>query len=81
MNKTRIQEQIFDYIATTFEVSRDEIHLDSDLKENLNLDSIDAVDLMVKVQELTGRKVPPARFENVRTVRDVLDLVFAPDNG
>jgi acyl carrier protein len=79
MDQAQLQSQIIDYIATTFEIEPERITLDSDLVENLQLDSIDAVDLMVKVQELTGRKVPPARFEQIRTVRDVLELVSAPE--
>ena len=81
MNQTELQEQIISYISTTFEVDPALVNLDSDLVENLHLDSIDAVDLMVKVQELTGRKVSPAKFENVRTVRDVLQLVMPDGNG
>ena len=45
------------------------------LFEDLDLDSIDAIDLMVKLQELTGRKMKPEEFKTVRTVGDVLDRV------
>ena len=43
------------------------------LYEDLQLDSIDAVDLIVKLQEYTGRKIAPAEFKSVRTVGDVVD--------
>jgi len=42
-------------------------------KLGLTVDSIDAVDLVVKLQEYTGRKIAPAEFKSVRTVGDVVD--------
>ena len=47
------------------------------LFEDLDLDSIDAVDLVVKLQDLTGRKFKPEEFKSVRTVGDILDRVQA----
>ena len=75
MSNEDLYNQIVDYLVTGFAVPRELILPDADLMENLDLDSIDAVDLMVKLQELTGHKVSPAQFESVRTVQDVIDLV------
>jgi acyl carrier protein len=75
MTNEDLYHQIVDYLVTAFDVPRDAISPDADLAKNLDLDSIDAVDLMVKLQELTGRKVSPEQFESVRTVQDVIDLV------
>jgi acyl carrier protein len=47
------------------------------LAEDLDLDSIDAVDLVVKLQEMTGRKLKVDEFRSVRTVGDVIDRVHA----
>jgi acyl carrier protein len=58
-----------------FEVPPEKVTLDARLFEDLDLDSIDAIDLMVKLQELTGRKMKPEEFKTVRTVGDVLDRV------
>jgi acyl carrier protein len=41
----------------------------------MDLDSIDAVDLVVKLQGLVGRRIQPDEFKTVRTVRDVVDCV------
>ena len=41
----------------------------------LDLDSIDAVDMMIKLQELTGCKVSPEDFKGVRTVGDVQRII------
>lgn len=75
MTNQDLYNQIVDYLVTAFAVPRESITPDADLGKNLDLDSIDAVDLMVKLQELTGRKVSPEQFESVRTVQDVIDLV------
>lgn len=74
MDRQSMFVQIADYLTTAFEVPRDLITPDADLVEKLNLDSIDAIDLMVRVQEITGRKVAPEDFKNVRTINDVLNL-------
>jgi acyl carrier protein len=45
------------------------------LFEELDLDSIDAVDLAIKLQEMTGRRIKPEEFKSVRTVGDVIGAV------
>jgi len=74
MDRKAIFAQIADYLATAFDVPRDLITPEADLVDKLNLDSIDAIDLMVRLQEITGRKVEPDEFKNVRTIDDVLNL-------
>lgn len=75
MDRQNVYSQIADYLVTTFDVPRDLITPDADLVNQLNLDSIDAIDLMVRLQEITGRKVAPDDFKSVRTINDVLTLV------
>jgi acyl carrier protein len=75
MDRAAVYEQIKDYIAVTFDVQRDLITPDAELADKLNLDSIDAIDLMARLQEITGRKVEPEDFKSVRTINDVLNLV------
>lgn len=43
--------------------------------QDLDLDSIDAVDLVVKLREITGKKIEPDAFKQVRTVQDVVNEV------
>lgn len=59
-----------------FEVSSELVILDANLYDDLDIDSIDAVDLMVKLKELTGKKIDAEIFKSVRTVEDVIDAVF-----
>jgi acyl carrier protein len=60
-----------------FEIPPERTTLDARLYEDLDLDSIDAVDLIVKLSELTGRKIKPEAFKSVRTVGDVVVCVEA----
>ncbi|MGP9803081.1 acyl carrier protein [Rheinheimera sp. NSM] len=60
-----------------FELDAEQIQLDAHLYEDLDLDSIDAVDLVVKLRELTGKKIEPDAFKAVRTVGNVVDEVYA----
>jgi acyl carrier protein len=45
------------------------------LLDDLDLDSIDAIDLAVRLQDLTGKRVDESRLREVRTVRDVVELI------
>lgn len=74
MDRQSMYAQIAEYLVTAFDVPRDRITPEADLVDQLNLDSIDAIDLMVRLQEITGRKVAPEDFKSVRTINDVLSL-------
>ena len=69
------------YLRDAFEVPDDKISLDARLFEDLDLDSIDAVDLVVKLQDYTGKKIQVAEFKSVRTVGDVVERVYAQFQG
>ena len=73
------REQIFAELkrelSTLFELDPDEIALKSRLYDDLDLDSIDAVDLAVRLQEITKKRIKPEQFKAVRTVEDVVNAV------
>ena len=68
-------EKIRDVLAVEFEIPRESIVLEARLYEDLGIDSIDAVDLIVRLREMTGKKVPPDRFKSVRTIGDVIAVL------
>ena len=72
-------EAIFDelkkILVDSFETPEDQITLEANLYEDLDLDSIDAVDLAVKLQTLTGKRIKADEFKAVRTVADVVRAV------
>ena len=77
MSADEAYREVFAYLTSVFEIPAADIRPDANLKDDLDLDSIDAVDLMVKLQETTGQKVTPEQFETVRTVQDLVMLVQA----
>lgn len=58
-----------------FEIEPERIRTDSHLYADLDIDSIDAVDMVVRIREITGKKVKPEDFKEVRTINDVIDAV------
>ncbi|WP_258549075.1 acyl carrier protein [Thalassospira profundimaris] len=76
-----VYQQLHDYLVELFEVPSEDISPDARLFEDLDLDSIDAVDLIVKFQELIGKKVPATEFRSVRTVDDVVEKIHALVNA
>jgi acyl carrier protein len=60
-----------------FELDAQQVQLEANLYQDLDLDSIDAVDLVVKLREITGKKIEPEVFKAVRTVGDVVNEVYA----
>ncbi len=75
MDKEQIFTQIKGHLHQLFEVDPEKITLQSHLYQDLQLDSIDAVDLVVQLQRATGKKIKPEDFKSVRTVGDVVDAV------
>lgn len=73
--RDEILVQLQDVISDFFEIERHEITEDAHLYEDLDLDSIDAIDLVVKVQNMIGKKVQADDFKNARTVGEVVDIV------
>ncbi len=75
--KTReeIEAKVSDILVDLFEVDPAEIRPDSQLYDELDIDSIDAVDMLVELKAYTGKKVSPEDFKAVRTVNDVVDAV------
>jgi acyl carrier protein len=73
------REEILDYLRATlvelFELKPEQIVPEANLYTDLDIDSIDAVDLILKLKDLTGRKIQPQTFKHVRTVGDVVDAI------
>jgi acyl carrier protein len=62
-------------LCTLFELEPGKVTPAARLYDDLDLDSIDAVDLAVRLQELTKKRIRPEQFKAVRTVADVVDAV------
>ena len=77
MSRDEILGQIQAILTELFEVEPSKAQLEAHLIHDLDLDSIDAIDMAVKLQELTGRQVPEEALKQIRTIKDIVDLVEA----
>ncbi len=77
--------EIFQHVRTTlirlFELPEQAITPEARLQEDLDIDSIDTVDLVVELTPYVGRKFRPEDFNSVRTVEDLVDALDAMMNG
>ena len=62
-------------LVEMFELDPARITPGARLYDDLEIDSIDAIDLMDRLRRQTGRKVAPDRFRSVRTVSDLVDTI------
>jgi acyl carrier protein len=77
MTNDEIHAWIVDTLHEMFELDKAKITPQADLYADLDIDSIDAVDLAVKLKQLTGKRLQPEVFKTVRTVQDVVDALIA----
>ncbi len=64
-----------DALVELFELDAERINLDANLYQDLEIDSIDAVDLIDHIKRHTGKKIAAEEFKSVRTVGDVVEAV------
>lgn len=72
MTEEQTFEQVSNILQELFEIEADQIRPDAHLYQDLDIDSIDAVDLVIELKKMTGKKISPDEFKAVRTVQDVV---------
>jgi acyl carrier protein len=75
MNKDDLFEKMKGILVSDFELAPDLVTPQAKLYEDLDLDSIDAVDMIVKMKECITGKIDPELFKGVRTVQDVVEML------
>jgi acyl carrier protein len=75
MTTLEIENAVKRILSEDFELDVDSINGDTNLFTELDLDSIDAVDLVVKLQQVIGKKVNPEDFKTIRTLNDVVQAI------
>ena len=81
MTDQEIESTIRRILADEFEVDAAKLKPETNLFTELDLESIDAVDLVVRLQQETGKKVNPEDFRQIRTLQDVVAAVSKLVNG
>ncbi len=71
-----ILKELTKILVNDFEIEEEKITPEANLFEDLEFDSIDAVDLAVRLQDFTKQKISPDNFKQIRTINDVVDAVL-----
>lgn len=75
MNKEAIYQRIVAILQETFEIDASRVTPEARLYDDLDIDSIDAVDLIVQLKPWVGKRLNADAFKFVRTVQDVVDAL------
>lgn len=81
MTKDQLFQRIVGILHDTFDIDPSRVTPEARLGEDLDIDSIDAVDLIVQLKPLLGGNLQPEAFRSVRTVQDVVDALHAMMHG
>ena len=76
MTKNELFERIVTILHDSFEIDPARITPEAKLYDDLDIDSIDAVGLIVQLKPLLGRSLQPDAFKSVRTVQDIVDVLY-----
>lgn len=74
--KEQIYEKICEILIGEFEIEKSKLNKEANLFEDLELDSVDAVDLAVRLQQYSEKRIQPSDFKEIRTMQDVVDAVY-----
>lgn len=75
MNQETIYQRIVQILQDTFGIDAERITPQARLQDDLDIDSIDAVDLIVQLKPLVGKRLDAGAFKSVRTIQDVVDAL------
>ena len=73
--RAEVTKKITSTLSTLFEVDPEAISESALLYEDLDIDSIDAVDLIIELKSFTGLVIDPEDFKSVKTIEDVINIV------
>ena len=71
----KILEQITQILVERFAIQPDKIQLTADFQKDLNMDSMDAIDLLLAVNETFSIRIPEQSLDKIHTVSQLLDCI------
>ncbi|MDR2625896.1 MAG: phosphopantetheine-binding protein [Zoogloeaceae bacterium] len=78
MDKETAYALIVKLLADLFDIPPEKITLEANLYRDLDIDSIDAVDLAIEFKKRAGRQISPEEFKEIRSVGDIVNALLAP---
>lgn len=76
ITKEEILNELTNILVNDLDIPQEKISGQSNLFTDLDLDSIDAVDIAVRMQRYTNKKLSPEEFKQIKTVDDVVNAVW-----
>ncbi|MBQ4487733.1 MAG: acyl carrier protein [Ruminobacter sp.] len=81
MTETEIFNELKRIMSENFEIEADSITMDSNIVQDLDLDSIDAIDLIAEIQKILNCRFNAEDFKAVKTVGDIVRTVCVKVNS
>ena len=75
-SKEEIYDKLCEILEDEFEIDKSLMKMEANLFTDLDLDSIDAVDLAVRLQQFTNKRISPEEFKQIRTLNDVVEAIY-----
>ena len=76
LSKDEIVNHIHQVLTDLFEVDALALQPSARLYDDLDIDSIDTIDLLIELKRLLGRDIDPQAFKNARTIDDVANVII-----
>jgi acyl carrier protein len=76
MENTEIIEKVNDFLIDEFEIEENQLIPTASLKETLEIDSLDYVDLVVTIEKNFGFKVKGEDFASIKSLQDFYDYII-----
>ena len=77
MDRKEIEEKLTDFLIDEFEIDEEKIYPEAKLKEDLEIDSLDFVDIAVMVEKTFGFKMRPEEMTDVKTLEQFCGYIQA----
>ena len=75
-SKEEIYNKICEILESEFEIDKSQLNEDANLFTDLDLDSVDAVDLAVRLQQYSEKRITPEEFKQIRTLNDIVEVIY-----
>lgn len=74
-----IFDEVKDILAENLDLDPNTIEMTSDLATDLGADSLDAIDIVMSLEDQYGIEVPDSAIENMKTVEDIVNFIENSD--
>lgn len=74
-SKSEVEKYIKELLIELFEIDEKELIPEARLYEDLDIDSIDAVEMLIEIKKTTKENINPEQFSHAKTLHDVVNIV------